>query len=84
VSDANQTILIVEDDGDVRRLFCLALKLEGFGVVEAADGYEALLKLESHRIDLMVLDLYLPRIGGLWFSRKSNRAQRSTVSLSLS
>ena len=64
MSDAKQTILIVEDHGDLRRLFCLALQLEGFRVLEAADGYDALLKLDTHYVDLVVLDLYLPRIAG--------------------
>ena len=57
-------ILIVEDDGDLRRLFCLALKLEGFGVVEAQDGYSALQRLELQHIDLVVLDLRLPGVDG--------------------
>jgi CheY-like chemotaxis protein len=48
----------------LRRLFCLALKLEGFGVLEAADGFEALLKLESHQV---MLDLSAP-------SRRSHRS----------
>jgi CheY-like chemotaxis protein len=64
VPDAKPTILIVEDDGDLRRLFCLALKLEGFDVVEAADGYSALMRLESRHVDLVVLDLRLPGVDG--------------------
>lgn len=63
--DAKRTVLIVEDNGDLRRLFCLALKLEGFTVAEAGDGYGALLMLERHRVDLVVLDLRLPGVDGL-------------------
>ena len=62
--DAERLVLIVEDDGELRRLFCLSLKLEGFAVVEAQDGYTALMMLESRRIDLVVLDLRLPGVDG--------------------
>jgi CheY-like chemotaxis protein len=58
------TVLIVEDSDDVRRLYALALGIEGFRVMEARDGLEALLLLDVDRPDVVVLDLDLPRISG--------------------
>jgi DNA-binding response OmpR family regulator len=57
-------ILIVEDDPDLRRLWRLALTLEGFDVTEAADGLDALRLIEEDPPALLVLDLGLPRLSG--------------------
>ena len=60
-----QTILVVEDDAALRRLFVTALRGAGFTVHEAPNGYEAIHSVEHHRPDLIVLDLLLPGFGGL-------------------
>ena len=60
-----RVILIVDDDVELRRLWRAALSLEGFETVEAGDGIEALHHLEQRSFDLVVLDLGLPRLGGL-------------------
>jgi DNA-binding response OmpR family regulator len=62
---ANQTVLIVEDDPDVRRLYRAALTLAGFDIIEAHDGLSALHVLEQRSADLVILDLMLPTIDGL-------------------
>jgi two-component system, OmpR family, phosphate regulon response regulator PhoB len=59
-------VLVVEDDTALRQMFRVALLLDGFEVREAADGYEALAILEQHPPDLVVLDLGLPRVSGLF------------------
>ena len=46
-------------------MFRSALTMAGFDVREAADGYDALVLLEEGATDLVVLDLRLPRVGGL-------------------
>ena len=58
------TILIVEDDLDLRRLFRTALALDGYSVVEAGDGLEALHVLDTTTIHAVVLDLGLPLVPG--------------------
>jgi chemosensory pili system protein ChpA (sensor histidine kinase/response regulator) len=58
-------VLIVDDDVDLRRVWKLALNLEGFDVEEAGDGLEALRRIEERLPDLVVLDLGLPMLGGL-------------------
>jgi DNA-binding response OmpR family regulator len=58
-------VLIVDDDADLRRVWKLALNLDGFDVEEAGDGIEALRRIEERVPDLVVLDLGLPMLGGL-------------------
>ena len=59
------TILIVEDDDDLREVFARALSLAGFRVREAADGPAALRLIESYPPDLVLLDIGLPTLDGL-------------------
>lgn len=59
-----RTVLIVEDDGDLRHMFRAALAFAGFNVLEAGDGLHALHILDSNPPDLVVLDLGLPVISG--------------------
>lgn len=60
-----QVILIVEDDAALRLMWRTALRLEGFGVVEAGDGMEALKLIEASPPDLVVLDIGLPHVDGV-------------------
>ena len=60
-----RTILVVEDDEDLRRLFRTALALAGYDVIEAGDGIEALQRIDTGPPDLVVLDLVLPGMSGL-------------------
>lgn len=62
---SRRVILIVEDDGDLRRMFRTALTLAGFAVEEASDGAGALYRIEQKPPDLVVLDLGLPTVSGL-------------------
>ena len=57
-------ILVVEDEEDLRQLYRVSLTLAGYDVEEAADGLEALRRLDEAPPDLVVLDLMLPVIGG--------------------
>lgn len=59
-----QTILIVEDDEALRRLYRTVLTLAGYVVEEAGDGFEALRRLDYATPDLVLLDLMLPGISG--------------------
>src|SRR5687768_17032265 len=58
------TILIVEDDDDLRRMIRTTLTLAGYEVEEAGDGLEAIHKIDQTPPDLVVLDLMLPQISG--------------------
>jgi len=57
-------ILVVEDDTKINSLFCTVLKRNGYNAIAAYDGEEALQKLESDFIDLIISDIMMPRMNG--------------------
>jgi DNA-binding response OmpR family regulator len=59
------TILLVDDEDSVQKLLTFPLEREGFRVVHARDGEEALARFAEEEVDLVVLDLMLPRLDGL-------------------
>lgn len=59
------TVLLVEDDPDIRHLVSDKLSAGGLDVVEAANGVEALDRARRHRPDVIVLDVRMPRLSGL-------------------
>ena len=59
------TILLVDDEESVQRLLTFPLERDGFNVIQARDGEEALARFSANSIDLVVLDLMLPRLDGL-------------------
>lgn len=63
ISD-KKTILVVEDDSSMRKLLCEELSEAGFLVVEAEDGLQALEKIKHESIDLVVLDIMMPKMNG--------------------
>jgi phosphate regulon transcriptional regulator PhoB len=58
-------ILVVDDEKDIIDLIAYNLKKEGFSVIEALDGEQALKHIETGRPDLVILDLMLPGVAGL-------------------
>ena len=58
-------ILVVDDDAGVRQAVGRALTFEGYDVVQAGDGAEALRLVAADRPDAIVLDVVMPRVGGL-------------------
>jgi DNA-binding response OmpR family regulator len=59
------TILVVDDEATIREVVSRYLERDGFRVLEAADGFEALDAIKEVQPDLIVLDLMLPGIDGL-------------------
>ncbi|SFS75208.1 response regulator transcription factor [Paenibacillus sp. BC26] len=57
-------LLIVDDDPHIRELISLLLAAEGFEIVEAGDGKEALTVLESTQVQLVILDVMMPNMDG--------------------
>jgi CheY-like chemotaxis protein len=63
-----ETILVVEDDANVRKIAVSALRVSGYTVLEASDGLEALVLLkreqDTQSIDLLLTDVVMPNLGG--------------------
>jgi DNA-binding response OmpR family regulator len=60
-----RTILVVEDETTLRETLADALEAEGFSVIQAADGRDALTRFRADRPDLILLDLMLPELSGI-------------------
>ena len=58
-------ILIVDDEPNVRLVFRTALESTGADLAASEDGEDALAWLEDHKVDLVLLDLQMPRMGGM-------------------
>ncbi|MCP5002359.1 MAG: response regulator, partial [Planctomycetes bacterium] len=59
------TILLVEDDKNQRILYSQELQLEGYDLVTAVDGKDALEKVHEQPPDLIVMDINMPRMDGI-------------------
>lgn len=60
-----QRILIVDDEEDIRDLLEIYLVNEGYDVIKAADGLEAIHVLEKENFDLIILDIMMPKMDGI-------------------
>lgn len=58
------TILIADDDANIRKLMALLLSKEGFHPLEAKDGIQALSLIENAQVDLVILDIMMPGLNG--------------------
>ena len=65
MTDATHTILVVDDEPQIRRALRTNLSVRGHRVIEAASGEDALRQVADHRPDLVLLDLGLPGIDGI-------------------
>ncbi|GAA0715051.1 response regulator transcription factor [Paraclostridium ghonii] len=66
----SNSILIVDDEKEIRDLIEIYLKNEGYKVIKASNGEEALDILEKEKINLIVLDIMMPKIDGLEVCKK--------------
>ena len=75
-----ETLLIVEDEADIRELISFNLEMSGYQVIKAADGEEGLTLARRHQPDLILLDLMLPGTDGLKVCRqlRTEAATRKT------
>ena len=76
--EARPTVLLVDDEESVQKLLAYPLEREGYRVVQARDGEEALVRYRAEPVDLVILDLMLPRLDGLAVCRRL-REERSAV-----
>lgn len=68
------TILVADDDANIRELVCLFLRNDGFDTAEAADGQEALSVYARTHVDLVILDIMMPVMDGWALCKELRRA----------
>lgn len=81
-----ETVLLVEDDNQVRCIAAMALEMSGYDVLVAANGEEALLLCERHngKIDLLLTDVVMPRMSGQELSNRLLKLRPGTRVLYMS
>ena len=70
MTEPSPTILLVDDEDSVRKVLAFPLEKDGYTVVQASDGEEALREFAATDVDLVVLDIMLPRLDGLEVCRR--------------
>jgi two-component system, chemotaxis family, chemotaxis protein CheY len=60
-----KVIMTADDSASVRQMVSFTLKQGGYDVVEAVDGKDALQKLSSHKVDMLITDLNMPNLDGI-------------------
>ncbi|MCM3704836.1 MULTISPECIES: response regulator transcription factor [Cytobacillus] len=66
-------ILIVEDDREIAELMQIYLENEGYDIIKATDGIEGFETLKAEPVDLIILDIMMPRMDGLEFCKKARQ-----------
>jgi DNA-binding response OmpR family regulator len=72
-------VLLVDDDAELVDLLTSALRREGYAVLAAADGRQALAQWKAHQPDLVLLDLGLPKLDGLEVCRRIRRTSATPI-----
>lgn len=66
----NRTVLLAEDDADIVQVLRLYLNNEGYQVLSASDGKRALELIQSHKVDIGIFDILMPKMDGYELVRK--------------
>lgn len=66
----DRAVMVIDDSASVRQLVSIALRGAGWGVVECADGLDALARLDEKPLRLVLCDVNMPRLDGLGFLEK--------------
>ncbi len=62
-----KTIMITDDSASMRQLVSISLRGAGYDVIEACDGVDALDRLKGQKVNLVISDVNMPRMGGFDF-----------------
>lgn len=65
-----KTVMVVDDSISLRQVVSIALRGAGYAVVEACDGSDALKKLGSQRVNLVISDVNMPNMDGITFVKE--------------
>jgi len=77
-------ILIIDDDDQIRKMYELFLESEGYQVLSAASGEEGLRTFWKNEVDLVITDLFMPGIDGLYVTAKIREVNESIPILGIS
>lgn len=78
-AEGARTVLVADDDGEVRATIAEYLRAHNFTVIEAANGFDALLQVKRARPGSIVLDLLMPRLGGLEALKQIHESAPETI-----
>lgn len=73
------TVLIADDDRKIIDMLRRTLAYEGYNVITAADGDEALIKAQNHRPDIMILDWLMPGLDGIEVARRIRAVEATPI-----
>lgn len=76
---STKKILVVDDEQNIRDIFQTFLQDMGYTVLTAIDGIDALEKISREKFDLYIVDIYMPRMGGLELIARLKELQPSAV-----
>jgi len=68
-----KTIMIVDDSASIRKVVRLTLESQGFEVIDASDGVEALKKLNGVKINLLITDVNMPNMDGITLVQEAKK-----------
>ena len=77
-------VLVADDDADLRGMLVDALTLAGHQVTGAADGLQALGAIQQREFDVVILDIFMPELGGLDVLAAVRRRHRRTAVIAMS
>ena len=72
---SNPVILLADDQPDIREVTRLYLEMEGYAVIEAVNGQEAIAKALDHKPDLVLMDLGMPEVDGVEATKVIRRSE---------
>jgi len=68
-----KTIMIVDDSASIRKVVRLTLEAEGFDVIDAIDGIDALKKLNGVKVNLLITDVNMPNMDGITLVQEAKK-----------
>lgn len=76
-------ILVCDDDKEIVEAIEIYLSQEGYKVLKAYDGEEALKLLDKHKVDLLIIDVMMPRLDGIRATLKIREKQNMPINYSV-
>jgi two-component system response regulator AtoC len=76
VAGLDRTVLIVDDEANLRKVLAAMLRREGYAILTASDGEEAWSLLRTHRVDVVLTDLRMPKIDGMTLLERITKERR--------